>query len=129
MLTQEIVVEAPNRPDTLGRIFSALAREGIETLGVATETYLEGGRRWRRVRFLFREQADGAAVLKHNGFSVRVQDVVYLQADASVARLDWAIDRLSQAGIEVETLYHAYAPGGPGLVLVVANPAKAAELL
>lgn len=129
MLTQEVLVEAPGRPGTLGRVFSALARAGVETLGVATQTYLEDGRRWRRVRLLFRDQTEGAAALKHEGLSVRVQDVVYLQAEASVARLDWALDRLAAAGIEVDTLYHGYAPGGPGLVLVVDNPAKAAELL
>lgn len=129
MLTQEVVVETPDRPGALGRVFSALARAGVETLGVAAETYHEGGRRWRRVRLLFRDQTGGAAALKHAGFSVRVQDVVYLQVEASVARLDWAIERLAEAGIEAETLYHAYAPGGPGLVLVVDNAAKAAELL
>ncbi|MDX1612517.1 MAG: hypothetical protein R3185_09110 [Candidatus Thermoplasmatota archaeon] len=129
MLTEEVVLKAPDRPDTLRNVFGALARAHVETLGLATERYTESGGPFRRIRFLFRDRTEGAAALKNEGYSVRVNQVVYLQVEASVARLDWAIHRLDDAGIKVETVYHAYAPGGPGLVIVCENAEKASEIL
>lgn len=129
MLTEEVQLAIREAPGALSELFHTLAKAGVETLGVATERSLEGGRAQHRVHLLLRDRTEGAAALKNAGYAVRVRPVLYLQVEASVARLDWALSRLHEAGIEVETLYHAYAPGGPGLVLVVENPRKAAELL
>ncbi len=134
MLFDEVTVETAPGAGELGRALETLARAGVSVLGIASTPEVPSApgvhpnRARNRIRLVLDDPIEGAAALKHQGWSVRVRDALGVPT-ARPVELEAALAELATLGMDVRALYLARTHDGVHPVLSLDNAEKAALVL
>lgn len=126
-MIQQILVVAPNAPGTLTQITTALAKAGINLVGIEANSAHELGTLTIRVA----DKVDQTLqVLSELGFSAVHQDVLIIQLHDHPGALASVANRLSEAGIDLRSIHFLRRHNGHALVcLSTSNDKLSAQLL
>lgn len=117
----------PNRPGALARLAELFSAEKINILGIASEVRDDSG----LVRIALSEKADISGVLTKAGFSSVETAILSVEVDDNPGELFRIAGALSDAKINITTVYGTAVDGAKTARILVAvqNADKALEVL
>lgn len=126
MLVKQLSVFMENRKGRLRHLTSALGENGVDLVTLSIADTKDYG----IVRFIARDNDKALRVLKAEGFTVGVTELIGVEVHDTAGALAEVLSVLDEADIGVEYLYSfARSEDSAKILLRVQNPAAAVQLL
>lgn len=122
---QQLSVFLENRAGSLDEVLSVLANNEINIVALSLADTADYG----MLRMIVSDPNKGRAVLKENGMSAMLTDVVALRVPHETGSLSRAMHQIVEGDVNVEYMY-AFANGGDAsAVLKTDDPARVVDIL
>lgn len=125
MVIQQISVFLENRPGTLKDVLGILKEKGINLRALALADTADFG----IMRIIVDEPASVERTLKEAGFTARITEVLAISLEDHPGDLFFQVEKLSEAGINIEYLYAFAADGEASVVLKVDDVQQANRVI
>ena len=122
---QQLSVFLENRAGSMDEVLAVLANNGVNIVALSLADTAEYG----MLRMIVSDPGKGRAVLKENGMSVKLTDVVALRVPHETGSLSKAMHQIVEGDVNIEYMY-AFANGADAsAVLKTDDPARVVDIL
>ncbi|MDD3403035.1 MAG: amino acid-binding protein [Hespellia sp.] len=122
---QQLSVFLENRAGSMDEVLAVLASNGVNIVALSLADTAEYG----MLRMIVSDPVKGRAVLKENGMSANLTDVVALRVPHETGSLSKAMHQIVEGEVNIEYMY-AFANGeDASAVLKTDDPARVVDIL
>lgn len=122
---QQLSVFLENRAGSMDEVLAVLASNGVNIVALSLADTAEYG----MLRMIVSDPAKGRAVLKENGVSASLTEVVALRVPHETGSLSKAMHQIVEGDVNIEYMY-AFANGADAsAVLKTDDPARVVDIL
>lgn len=122
---QQLSVFLENRAGSMDEVLAVLANNGVNIVALSLADTAEYG----MLRMIVSDPGKGRAVLKENGMSVKLTDVVALRVPHETGSLSKAMHQIVEGDVNIEYMY-AFANGtDASAVMKTDDPARVVDIL
>ena len=124
-MLKQVSIYAENKKGTIQNITGLLAEKNINILG----SVINDGAEYGIIRMIVSDPNKGRAVLKDNGITAMLTDVVALRVPHATGSLSTAMHQIVEGEVNIEYMY-AFANGtDASAVLKTDDPARVVDIL
>ena len=116
MVVKQLSVYLENKPNTLNKMLQVLTEHGINMTAFCVADSVDYG----IVRFCVGRPELAYSILRENGYTVRLTEVVCIEVPHESGGLHKAIRIISESDINIDYMY-AFADGGSAKVVIRCN--------
>ncbi len=114
MIIRQLSIFLENRPGTLNQALSVLKKAGINITALSLADTSEFG----LLRLIVDDPDKAKAAIREAGYTSSINDVVSVELKQEVGYLSGIIQRISEAGINVEYMYASSSSASGGSMII-----------